>query len=59
MELLRELWNMEVIEEESKKPLKAKAASVYHRDYEKTKKKPYRKYSPEEYAQGKHKGEKE
>lgn len=54
MELLRELWNMEVIEE-AKGPSKSKAASVYHRDYEKTKKKPYRKYSPEEYAQGKHK----
>ena len=32
---------------EKKKPLKKAAKAVYHRDYERTKKKPYRKYHPE------------
>ncbi len=50
MEFLREL-----LEEgkKKKKPLKAAAKSVYHRDYEKTKNKPYRKYDPEEYQRNK------
>lgn len=45
MGLLRELYF--VYEAEKKKPLKKAAKSVYHRDYEKTKNKPYRKYNPE------------
>lgn len=44
MEFLRELLN----EAAKKKPLKKAAASVYHRDYVKTKNKPYRKYDPED-----------
>ncbi|MCK9369733.1 hypothetical protein M0R04_07495 [Candidatus Dojkabacteria bacterium] len=35
---------------EKKKPLKKVAKSVYHRDYEVTKKKPYRKYKPEDHV---------
>lgn len=38
--LLKEMWLMEA----DKKPLKKAAKSVYHRDYIKTKNKPYRKY---------------
>lgn len=43
MALLKEM--MEIIEEK-KMPLKKAARSVYHRDYLKTKNKPYRKYDP-------------
>lgn len=38
---------MFISEKAKKKPLKKAAKAVYHRDYEKTKKKPYRKYHPE------------
>lgn len=41
--------------EEKKPSLKKAARSVYHRDYVKTKNKPYRKYDPAEYK--KEKGE--
>lgn len=58
MELLKELMALnaegEVLEEkEKKKPLKKAAASVYHRDYVKTKNKPYRKYDKAEYERNK------
>ena len=52
MELLKELF--EIITEAGKKKKKKKsltksaAASVYHRDYERTKHKVYRSYDPEE-----------
>jgi hypothetical protein len=46
MELLKELLN----EAAKKKPLKKAAKSVYHRDYVKTKNKPYRKYDAAEHA---------
>ena len=49
MDFLRELLE----EGKKKKPLKQAAKSVYHRDYEKTKNKPYRKYDPEEYQRKK------
>lgn len=42
MELLRDLLKM--ITEESKAP-KSTAAKIYHRDYLKTRKEPYRKYT--------------
>lgn len=45
MVLLREMWQLD--EAKKKKPLKAAAKSVYHRDYMKTKNKPYRKYDGE------------
>lgn len=54
MELLRELY--ELIEGGGKKKLKKLAAQVYHRDYLKTRRKPYRKYDPAEYAADKAKG---
>lgn len=43
----------ELLEEGKKKPLKKAAQSVYHRDYVKTKNKPYRKYDKEEYERSK------
>lgn len=42
MQLLREM-----LLEKAKKPLKKAAKAVYHRDYLKTKNKPYRKYHPD------------
>ncbi len=45
MEFLRELLNESA---KKKKSLKKAAQSVYHRDYLKTKNKPYRKYDPED-----------
>lgn len=50
--LLQELWNWQPLDE---KVGKKTAASIYHRDYMKTRKKPYRKYDPSEYAAGEHK----
>lgn len=51
MTILQELWEMnKQLAEEEKKPLKKAAASVYHRDYMKTRKKPYRKYDQQERA---------
>jgi hypothetical protein len=48
MELLKEMLQLE--EADKKKPsLKKAAKSVYHRDYVKTKNKPYRKYDKEEH----------
>jgi hypothetical protein len=43
LSFLGELMNLT----EKKKPLKKAAKAVYHRDYERTSKKPYRKYHPE------------
>lgn len=40
----------ELLEEGKVKLSKKLVRSVYHRDYLKTKKKPYRKYDPDEYA---------
>lgn len=54
--LLQELWNWQPLEEKASG--KKTAASVYHRDYMKTRKKPYRKYDPAEYARGEHKEQK-
>lgn len=51
MELLKEL----LVTEEKKTPLRKAAARVYHRDYERTKNKPYRKYHPDEYKKRKRK----
>lgn len=45
MELLRELLNEA---EKKKKVGKKTAALVYHRDYLKTKNKPYRQYDPDD-----------
>lgn len=56
MEFLKELLNIEVLEEK-KKPLTQAAKSVYHRDYVKTKKKLYRKYDPAHHAGSHHTGE--
>ncbi len=50
MEMLRELLQLDEAEKKKKKKVSKKAAhAVYHRDYVKTKKKPYRKYDPDEY----------
>lgn len=46
MQFLRELLNLE--EAAKKKPLKKAAKAVYHRDYMKTRNKPYRKYDAQE-----------
>lgn len=54
MEFLKELLQLDEAEKKKKKKVsKVAAKAVYHRDYLKTKKKPYRKYDPDEYAQGK------
>ena len=57
--LLQEL--LELTESDKKKKRskvsKKSARSVYHRDYEKTKNQPYRKYDPKEYARKHHHGE--
>lgn len=47
MELLKEMLQLD----EAKKPLKKAARSVYHRDYLKTKNKPYRKYDPRKHKE--------
>jgi hypothetical protein len=44
LELLKEMLQID----EAKKTLKKAAKSVYHRDYLKTKNKPYRKHQKEE-----------
>lgn len=51
MELLRELLQLDESSKKAdkKKPLKRAAAAVYHRDYIKTRRKPYRKYDPSEH----------
>lgn len=46
MQFLKELLNLE--EAAKKKPLKKAAKAVYHRDYMKTRNKPYRKYDAQE-----------
>jgi hypothetical protein len=48
MELLKEMLT---ITEAKKVPLKKAARSVYHRDYEKTKNRSYRKYDPRKHKQ--------
>ena len=48
MELLGEL-----LQEAEKLSTKRKAASIYHRDYIKSKNKPYRQYDPDKYKQTK------
>lgn len=53
LSLLKEM--LQLTEAKKKVPLKKAAKSVYHRDYVKTKNKPYRKYDPAEYK--KEKGE--
>lgn len=55
MEFLRELLQLDEAESKKKKVKVSKKAvrAVYHRDYVKTKNKPYRKYDPEDYAEGK------
>lgn len=51
MEMLRELLQLDEAEKKKKKKVsKVAAKAVYHRDYVKTKKKPYRKYDPDEYV---------
>lgn len=52
MEMLRELLQLTEAEKKKKKVKVSSttAKAVYHRDYVKTKKKPYRKYNPDEYA---------
>ena len=45
LELLKEMLQLD---EAKKKPLKKAAKSVYHRDYMKTRNKPYRKYDKED-----------
>jgi len=47
MEFLKQLL-AESKEEKKKKGIKSKAADVYHRDYMKTRNKPYRKYDAQE-----------
>lgn len=50
MEMLKELLQLDEAEKKKKKKVsKIAAKAVYHRDYVKTKKKPYRKYDPDEY----------
>lgn len=50
MTLLQELFSFitEAKKKKKKSVAKTAAAAVYHRDYEKTKHKPYRAYDPEE-----------
>lgn len=57
MQLLKELFG--VLEEAKRKKktrgvTRSAAAAVYHRDYERTKHKPYRDYDPEERRMQKH-----
>lgn len=54
MEMLKELLQLDEAEKKKskKKVSKVAAKAVYHRDYVKTKKKPYRKYDPSDYASG-------
>ena len=53
--VLSELWQMttEAKDKKKKKPSSSAASAVYHRDYVKTKNKPYRKYDPSEYSKSK------
>lgn len=58
MEFLKELMALgaegeQLNEEKKKKSLKKAAASVYHRDYMKTKNKSYRKYDANDYQREK------
>jgi hypothetical protein len=48
MALLKEMLDLT---EAKKAPLKKAARSVYHRDYLKTKNKPYRKYDPRKHKE--------
>lgn len=54
MKLLKEMF---FLEEAKKVPLKKAAKSVYHRDYLRTKNKPYRKYDPKKHQKNKGDGE--
>ena len=49
MQLLKELLDLDE-GKKTKSQSKTTAQSVYHRDYMKTKKKPYRKYDPKDHA---------
>lgn len=49
MELLRELLQLDEAGKEKKKTVKKAAQAVYHRDYLKTRKKPYRQYDSSEH----------
>lgn len=49
MQLLRELLQLDEKADAKKKKKRSPAAAVYHRDYVKTKNKPYRKYDPSEH----------
>jgi hypothetical protein len=53
MQLLKELFGLltEAKKKKKKTVAKSAAAAVYHRDYEKTKHKPYREYDPDERRQ--------
>ena len=51
MKTLRELY--ELMEASKKVPIKRAAKKVYHRDYLKTKNKPYRKYDHDKYERNK------
>lgn len=53
MSLLKEMLITESDKKKAKKVSRKAAHAVYHRDYIKTKKKPYRKYDPEDYSRGK------
>lgn len=48
--MLKELLQLDEAEKKKKKVSKVAAKAVYHRDYVKTKKKPYRQYDPDEYV---------
>lgn len=51
MEMLKELLQLDEAEKKKKKKVsKTAAKAVYHRDYVRTKNKPYRKYDPDEYV---------
>ena len=47
MQLLQELFGILTEKKKKKGITRTAAAAVYHRDYEKTKHKPYRDYDPE------------
>lgn len=50
MSLLKEVFNLIEGKTKKKPTLKKAAHAVYHRDYLKTKNKPYRKYDPQEHS---------
>lgn len=50
MEMLKELLQLDEAKKKKAKVSKKATRAVYHRDYVKTKNKPYRKYDPDEYT---------